>query len=86
MCAAFLDRPNEPSLQPPVVLMRQLGRSKNATYILCSMFSPFMTTRGGSRRCGDDCHPGEEIYVPSGDAASRRPGQGIKLPKFRAMS
>ena len=31
-----------------------------------------LTTRGGtqSRRCGDDSHPGEEIYTPPGDEAT----------------
>ena len=38
---------------------------------------PKLTTRGGtvyqSRRCGDDSHPGEEIYTPSGDEAIFHP-------------
>ena len=36
-----------------------------------------LTTRGGTSpdgvyvyRCGDDSHPGEEIYTPSGDEAT----------------
>ena len=64
MCTAFLDRPNI------AVLMGQLGRSKNAAHMY---FVPRNTTklttkrRYQSRRCGDDSHPGEEIYTTSGD-------------------
>ena len=62
MCAAFLDRPNEPLLQTAVV----------QECITHTLFSTLFLTydhkrRYQSRRCGDDSHPGEEIYTPSGD-------------------
>ena len=68
-CAAFLD------MQPPVVLMGQLGRSKNAAHVHTYFVLPFYDhkKRYQSRRCGDDSHPGEEIYTPSGDEAIFHP-------------
>ena len=68
MRSAFLDRPNRPIIAAacgPDGAIRAVQE--------CSTHTLFLGTglkrRYQSRRCGDDSHPGEEIYTPSGDEA-----------------
>ena len=66
MCAAFLVRPNWPirtggdSNDGPI---RAVQEAVQCTHTL------YYKRRYQSRRCGDDSHPGEEIYTPSGNEA-----------------
>ena len=79
MRSAFLDRPNGPIIAAacdPDGAIRAVQECSTHTLFLGTRLNWPQEAVHQSRRCGDDSHPGEEIYTPSGDEA-----KGTRLHK-----